>query len=333
MTRKMWFILVMVAGVAGAGSTTPNEGSEAFAIYILEEGALNGYRWDETPDTGWIVLPREPWLDLDDIASYDFSTHCIYLEGTTSSRYFPETGTHFAVVADGELCYVGSFYHISSSCMGRDPRIATPIWRGERLTPLFDPEDVIRMGESYPIGTRAGTTAKDVRDDERVRAVLDRADKLRAGLRVTLDDVTVVDRADTTTVRYTFTVENLDADALYVLDPERIGTELFHYYTNGVVLWNPSERTGSFWSSLKKTPQQPAPGTQWNHDWFTRLGSRESMTRTVILRGYPRLPAAKYTCYLIYPGAHVAKEARRLPDGRIWFGHVRSSELTVTLAE
>lgn len=57
------------------------------------------------------------------------------------------------------------------------------------------------------------------------------------------------------------------------------------------------------------------------------------MTRTVTLCGYRDIPPAKYVCHLSYPGARVARENRHLPDGRIWFGGLRSSDLTITVVK
>ena len=38
-------------------------------------------------------------------------------------------------------------------------------------------------------------------------------------------------------------ITNNDHDNLYVIDSEEMGSELFHYYTNGPCLWDYSKHT------------------------------------------------------------------------------------------
>jgi hypothetical protein len=230
--------------------------------------------------------------------------------------------------------------------MGRAPRIRIPTWNGQIPIPTLDPEDVIRIGDWH---VNANDPC-DVRDDDRVRAVFARTGKLRCGLRVILNDVAVDSRTEPTTVRYTFTVENLDEETLYVMDPDRIGSALFRHGTNGVNFWDSVARA-SFWPRLAATqrapdlseasddwleqfiPKSTPDDPRWSQGWFESLQSGESMTRTVALRGYPDIPPAEYECHLYYPGARVERESRHLPGGRVWFGGRRSSGLIVAVAE
>ncbi|UCD38090.1 MAG: hypothetical protein JSW54_00980 [Fidelibacterota bacterium] len=302
------------------GPTAPSE-ETAFAIYLLDDPTITTLQAEEV-DLSQLDLQGSPWLCISDMEFYDYSTHCIYLKDDFSSLFGSDSitvfssvlGVPFVVVANGERCYLGSFWSMLSSLGTRCPTI-------EDIELWFYPSDVIHIND----GDRSPLSAyPDVRDQQCIREGLQSYDKLHEGLRIDLEGVEVINQPDTSTVRYTFRIINEDIDDLYVPDPELMGSALFHYYTNGIVLDNGEHSYRSEYKSV----EGPDSFWDWDPGWFVRIESQSSIRRTVTLRGYPPIPEGNYSCWFVYAGpTNIEREARMLSDGRLWLGEVVSDVL------
>ncbi|MFB0515019.1 MAG: hypothetical protein ACETWG_00250, partial [Candidatus Neomarinimicrobiota bacterium] len=150
------------------------------------------------------------------------------------------------------------------------------------------------------------------------------------GLDLSLDAVGVVENADISTVQYTFTIKNDDCDDLLILDPDRMGSAQFHYFTNGIVFW--SEDT-HYLESTHKEVITPDPFYSWQPEWFTKIKAGESLRRTVQLRGYSRIPAGSYDCYLRFSNpTRIEKEDRDSFGTRYWLGEITSEDIIVVVS-
>jgi len=329
--------LLPFAGIGcGDSEHKNNQVKGEFSIYLLtplrheitQLGELD--RCPEvTQSLSKLELQDKPLLSVDDIDFYDFSSHCIYLKEERAvhisniiSGLFPTSSdTPFVVVANGERCYLGYFLSMLSSWLPMTPIIEGPIEVG-----LY-PKDVIHIEQGFT----SDRSFKDVRSDERIKNALLESNKLSPGLQVELNEVKIASRSDTTTLSYMFTITDEDDNALYVPDPDKMGSSLFHYYTNGVYLINPNNPTASI-GAENGTSNGPEPYDSWNVEWFTKLDSHQSMRRSVMQGGYPNIQSGTYNCGFIYSGpTNIEKSKRLLPDGRIWIGEVRSTSLTVTI--
>jgi hypothetical protein len=145
------------------------------------------------------------------------------------------------------------------------------------------------------------------------------------GISIDLKSVNIIENADTSTVEYVFKVTNIDQDNLYVIDPDKMGVGLFHYFTNGVVF----RGNGVLFESTYKNVS--APSTSWDATWFIEIPINSSIERTVRLRGYPKIVPDSYRCYFTFDGPKVEKEYRYLSGGRIWLGDVVSSTIEVEI--
>ncbi len=294
-----------------------------FAIYLLNDTIMTTSQAD-TCELSELQLQDEPWLSVEDIEFYDYSTHCIYLKDDKSSFFnslgsmpvvpLVAGGKPFVVVADQERCYLGTFHSMISCSMPSTPNIND----GD----LFRyPEDVIHIA-------RTNITDSDVRGDTRIRDALIKAGIFHEGLRVQLQSVEVINQPDTSTVIYTFSITNNDDDDLYVPDPTLMGSKLFHYYTNGVVLEN---QDNHFWSEYKTT-EGPDPFYSWDAEWYGRVKSKSSIQREVTLKGYPPIPTGTYSCYFTYSGPmRIERDKRILSGGRLWLGEIKSNMITVSV--
>jgi hypothetical protein len=323
MRRRRIYRIVLACGAIVLGCLTCHSPAEpfnetAFAIYFLEDPTITTIQAEEV-DLSELDIQNSPWLSISDIEFYDFSTHCIYLKEDISSLFGSDTltvfssvlGIPFMVVAHDERCYLGSFWSLASSLGTRCPRI-------EDIDTWLYPGDVIHIRAAdrspYP-------ALPDVRDDRRIREGLRSQNKLHEGLRIELEDVEIINQPDTSTVHYTFKIINEDTDDLYIPDPGLMGSDLFHFYTNGVVLTNGERSYGSEYKSV----QGADPFWEWDVEWFIRIKSQSSISRTVTLHGYPHIPEGDYSCWFVYAGpTQIAREERILSDGRLWLGEVVS---------
>jgi len=265
-------------------------------------------------------LEETPWLKASDISFYDFSSHCIYLnknkkEIFSQDAIIKQYDQPFVVVAENARCYVGNIYSLAFS-------VAPTIPHFDIIDINYYPDDVLHISRGWSDKT-------DARNSSFVKYDLTSKNKLHEGLLLQLLDVKILSNSDTATVQYTYSLTNKDKDDLYVLDPDKMGSSLFHYFTNGV------DFTGNghiYYSEYNKT-EQPEPFDSWNPEWFTKITSGSTMQRTVTLKGYPHIPGGTYNCFFKFSAPRkIDKSSRVLSGGRYWLGEIESvNEINLTM--
>ena len=226
----------------GCDATKPT-GESDFALYFLTDDTLRAYEAMQQEITE-LKLASGPWLSEEDIEYYDFSSHCIYLktdkrdffEGYDEGRFEPVLiDKPFVVVAGGSRCYIGSIHSGLLATAPPGPYMGEgDVW--------FYPLDVMHI-------SRGWGSEEDLRSMDQIREAFSVLGLYRGGLDVRLDAVDIVEQSDTSTVQYTFTITNNDADNLLVLDPDLMGSSRFHYFTNGVVFRGEDTH---YWSQYKE---------------------------------------------------------------------------------
>ena len=163
----------------------------------------------------------------------------------------------------------------------------------------------------------------DPREDERVLNWLIKTGKFRGGLSMSLDSTKVMQGDSSSFVKYTYSLYNNDKDDLYVLDPERMECGSFHHFTNGVSL---RSGTNLYYSTIKTWTPDIFPSFNYvNMDWFSRIESGGTMTRTVVREGYPEIPPGSYKCSFKFNSPYnIPKDVRYINDGRVWLGKLYS---------
>lgn len=304
-----------------------NEGS-FFGIYFLEDTSITEQETVQM-DINSLILNNEAWLSHTDIEFYDFSTHCIYLK-KDKSYFFENYGGKFyqfspvlisrpfVIVAGTERCYTGALHSSALSTAPVRPYI------NELDVGVF-PEDVIHI-------SRAWSDDEDIRSNPKVEEVLIEQDLFHAGLEIELTSFQLVENSDTSTVEYSIKIKNNDQDNLFVIDPAKMGSELFHYYTNGPHLWDYSKPLYLF--SQYKEVDSPEPWGSWDFEWFTLIESNQSIERTIRLKGYPHIPNGNYVGYMNYSNpTRITKDNRYVSNGRIWIGSIKSNDLEITVQD
>ena len=85
-------------------------------------------------------------------------------------------------------------------------------------------------------------------------------------------EITGID-IDGSHLSFSFTVTNKDKSDLLVLDPEKMGLNLFHYFTNAPVFFNTSQNKSY---NCQIEYQSPPSGSTWESDWLSELKSGAS---------------------------------------------------------
>lgn len=324
---KKYLLICVVTSAAifrcsSEAPVAPEVGGQ-FALHVLRDSTLK-IGDVVAMDIDDLAVDPQPLLSSGDIFFYDYSSHSIYLRANRTpllpkrerDGLFPESwwGRPFVVLAGGKKQYRGAFYSV----------VQTPQYQVPFIEDLGQyPEDVLHIAWIWPY-------LVDGRDDVNVRDALSGEGLLRAGLSIELDEVSILENADTSTVSYTFKIWNHDIDNLYTVDPEQMGAELFHFFVNGPILWNKGENID--YRSVYKEVRSPEPFDNWEPSWFTRINRGESMRRKVILKGYPPLPPGRYSSRLRYNGpVNILEGQRYLDDGRYWLGPIDSDEINLTI--
>lgn len=106
---------------------------------------------------------------------------------------------------------------------------------------------------------------------------------------------------------------------MYVLDPDKMGINLFHYFCIGLSFQNSNEYISSDYSEVEK----PEPYDLLKPEWFTKIKSGTLIDRTVFLKGYPHIPSGKYNCsFYFFTPINIDKQDRETSDGRYWLGSI-----------
>jgi hypothetical protein len=324
-------IFVIIISICASCSKVENElapelDNHNFGIYFLDDYDL---KIEDILSAGLVNQDKEaldnieihqlPWLTEDDIEMYDCSSHILYLKHNRYD-YLPEPVLMdvpaswyykpFMVVAEGQKRYIG---YIAGSFSSR-------IWPSPVIDYSYNylyPEDLLIISWQW-----FNHEETDNRNDSYVMEALNTAGVLHHGLNLELKDVSILENVDTASVQYTYTITNEDEDNLYVVDPDKMGEDLFHRYTIGPQFVKSGE-PGTRSASLKKPVSWDS---EWDPEWFIKLNSGDSITRTVVLKGYPVFTPGIYQCETTFKGIKkIPKEQRTIFDGRYWIGPTKSN--------
>lgn len=254
-----------------------------------------------------------------DIEYYDYSTHFIYLKEIHPIFEDPfdleVANMSFSVYAHREKIYSGTIFPAWLSSMPSGPYIQ---W------PSFYPGDLIKIDYMPPPGNLQPDTLEDPRNDQRIVDALQEHDQYHHGLFMELGSIQFNTGGG---VSFTYTLTNNDSFDYYVLSPERMGLGLFHYFTNGLYLYN--QETG--WLQHQIDVEAPEPWDSWDTSWLDRLYHKTSRSYEVSYDEFDQVPPGTYSMYFRFPGlSHVEKDDRNLSGGLIWMGELEfSSEVTL----
>ena len=318
------FIVILISCARDSDPVSPDNNNSFFGIYFLKDTALTDLDIADV-NINEIDLNEDAWLGDDDIEFYDFSTHCIYLKKDKSDffdnydgKFFQFTSSldrkPFVVVSGIQRCYIGSFFSMYSSSVPRGPYI-------DEFDIRFYPDDIIHISRTW-------FTDDDVRNNLQIKSNLLKLNMFHAGIDIKLTSFRIIENSEISTIEYTIRIANHDQDNLYVMDSDKMGSNLFHYYTNGPDLYDISK--SKYYYSVYKKVESPEPYDSWNFEWFTLIKSNQFIERTIYLKGYQFIPNGEYVGSITFSSPkNIMKTDRIKMDGRIWIGSIESDELEI----
>lgn len=269
-------------------------------IYLIKDELIEDF--DPFKEINENDLESDPWLRYDDIEFYDWSSHSFYLKNVKP----PDSGRgrHFVLTADKNPLFVGFFYSMFMSSIPPFPAILNDF--------SFYPDDIICLNT---FGYQRSDSLLSKSSEYRFE--MENSGLLREGIDVELKELR---RVNSSTLEYSFSVTNRDVENIYVLDPQKMGTSYFHYFTNGVSL-----RTDNH--SYYANDFESTRSDEMKFEWYTKLSPGESIVRSVNLNGFNELPKGNVKASFHFPGAHYLQKGEwKKPDGRIWLGNFRTEK-------
>jgi len=245
----------------------------------------------------------------DDIKLYDSSTHILYFR-TNHPEFDEIEKSSFSLYADGDKIYQGSFW----------PPYLCSLPPGVFISNFFYPDYVLRF-EYYG----NGGVEPDLRNDPRIINALKRHDLLHSGLSVAIDSIEI----NGSQLDFSFTVTNHDQTDLLILDIDKTGPGLFHYFTNGLIIYD-SNYNNIFSSNIEY--QTPSQNDAWEMDWLSILKSGKSEQFRIIYPIDETVSPGIYTAHFRFPGlSHQVDINELFQDGsRIWLGDLSlTKEITI----
>lgn len=244
-----------------------------------------------------------------DFELYDSSTHIFYLK-TNHPEFKNENSSSFSILAHGEEIYKGVFWPMYSSSLPSVPYISS-------FSSLI-PDYTIRI-EHMTIDNKP----KDPRNDPRIISALKDHNLFHSGLSVSLNSIIIG-----TQLTFKFTVTNQDESDLLILDLDKTGPNLFHYFTNGLSL---RKLTYEEVFSSQIAPMTPSPWNSWSTSWLSKLKAGDSRQFTINYSQFTinysinsPINPGDYRASFEFPGlTHGVTKDQLFQDNiRIWIGDI-----------
>jgi hypothetical protein len=243
-----------------------------------------------------------------DIELYDSSTHVLYFRTVHDEFKTIDKGS-FVFLDKGDAIFSGTFWPGYSSMGPNGPFIFSP--------PSLYGCHALRI-ENWSL------EKPDVRNDPRMISVLKQYSLLHSGLSAEINSV----EKTGTQLLLRFTVTNNDQSDLLILDPEKTGVGLFHYFTNGLSLYDINGYEVFSGTIQHETPE---PWNGWKPDWLSELKSGESRSFSISYPILNPLSQGEYRASFAFPGLEfeVSKDQLMQADKRIWLGDKRTNKWVV----
>lgn len=236
-----------------------------------------------------------------DFELYDSSTHILYFK-KNHPEFITEKSSEFSILASGAVIYKGIFYEPYSSTLPYGAFI------GSFLS--------IYQDYAFQIGfLKIDNQPEDNRNDQRIISAMEQHNLLHSGLTMQMNSIEI----NGTRLALKFTVTNEDQTALLILDPDKMGTNLFHYFTNGLLIFDTSH-VNAFSNNLEI--EKPSPWNGWKTEWLSELKTGESKQFTLSYVMAAPLSKGKYDALFEFPGLshQVSKVQLNQGKSRIWLG-------------
>jgi len=240
-----------------------------------------------------------------DFAFYDSSAYIFYFRRVHEELKDLESGT-FAFFDKADTIYKGNLWPVYYNSIAPGAFILVP--------PIFYGNYVLAI-ENWRTGK------PDPRNNLHMISVLKSHGMLHSGLSLQVTSV----ESNGTRLTVSIRIINKDTEKLLILDPEKMGTPLFHFFTNGIIVFDNADHfvfTGNVQS------QVPDPWNSWKTEWFTELDPDNFRDYTLQYTLDNVLPSGTYTLWFTFPGlsSQLSKDQLYQGDARIFLGEVQCAK-------
>ncbi|MCK9414667.1 MAG: hypothetical protein M0Q53_20365 [Prolixibacteraceae bacterium] len=213
-----------------------------------------------------------------DIELYDTSTHILYFKNV-QYEFKDILASSFAFMDDGGLIYQGSFVPGYSSSIPYGPFIMS--------APTYG---------NYALRIENWHSEKpDIRNNPRIIDILKQHDLLHPGLVISSSSIEI----SGTQLTFKFTVTNQDQSDLMIIDFDKTGPNLFHYFTNGLRIYDLAHNE-VFSSNIQHLA--PNPWNSWKSEWLSELKSGDSKQFTINYTINNPINPGEYDTTFKFPG-------------------------------
>lgn len=260
---------------------------------------------------GFCIMSNEELvLDHNDFEYYDYSSHLIYLNNNDSpfANDINDFGS-FTVYADGVEIYSGQTFPMYSSFMPLGPVI--------RSQPSFYGDYIISIAFLQIIDS-LGNLAPDPREDIRIIEALKKYNQFHSGLSCEIYSVQYVAQSNVTVE---LQLNNYDSFDYYYLDPDKMGINLFHYFTNGLFIRD-FITNKTFTHKIEVI--SPEQWDDWKIEWLSIIKSNESKFIKLTYKNFENVTPGQYKAAFKFPGLsfQIDKEDIQQENGKIWLGEL-----------
>lgn len=262
---------------------------------------------------GFSITLRDTLLvQYNDIEYYDSSSHLIYLKKNVSyAEYLAGT---FKVYVDGVEIYSG-FHGIFPGLAPRGPNLTI----NEYTINLDFASYIDSLGNNVP----------DPRSDPRIIESFKKFNQFYEGLSCKIDTIIF---SSSNHVTMELDLANNDAINYYYLDPDKMGNNLYHYFTNGLTTWDFTNNKCFYFYNIDSV-ERPVPWNKWEKDWLSLIKGKEHKKISISYSDFEPLAPGEYNMSFSFPGLHpyqIDKSDFEQENGRIWLGNL-SAEKEITI--
>lgn len=263
-----------------------------------------------------IVVNDKVIVSHNDIDIYDFSTHLIYLKKEcTYFDDYPQTDT-FSVYANGGKMYSGVI----------PTKYSCSILPGPQINGSMCQNRIIHIGFIQFLNQDGSLMNNDPRGNPLIGSALTDFGQYHAGLACKINSITFT---SPTNVTFEFEIKNNDSFNFYIFDPVKMGIQQFHYFTNGLFLYDLINHQG-YHANVVST--QPDPWDSWKKEWLSLIKSKETKKFSINYPNFDSVPTGKYKASFNFPGLTngLHNEDLQQSNGRLWIGNLMPEiEITV----
>lgn len=261
-----------------------------------------------------IVVNDSVVVSHNDIDFYDFSTHTIYLKNECLFFNDVHHRDTFYVYANGSKIYSGNFGYTSG--IGNGPEISGSMYENS----------TIRIGFVHVVDQNGNLLIKDLRGNPRIAIALNVFGQFHPGLECKINAITFT---SPTNVTFEFEIKNNDSFNYYIFDPNKMGIQLFHFFTNGLHIFDYINHKGY---NANVVSIHPDPWDSWKMEWLSLIKSKETKKFTIYYTNFDSVPTGNYKADFYFPGLiyGVHKEDLQQDNGRLWPGFLMP-EINLTI--